>query len=55
MSKGPFDHLRHVVREFHPVEHDTTLMIDRFDFASPFGLAGSIVDHLVLGAISNTC
>jgi ligand-binding SRPBCC domain-containing protein len=46
MIKGPFKRLRHT-HEFE--QHDGyTIMKDTFDFASPVGLIGKIVDALLL-------
>ena len=43
MQRGPFARLRHV-HEFHE-DGGGTLMVDRFDFASPFGLIGALADR----------
>lgn len=44
---GPFKYLKHR-HIFQYINPQLTLMIDEFDFASPFGLAGRMADKLVL-------
>jgi ligand-binding SRPBCC domain-containing protein len=44
--KGPFRRFRHV-HEFHEDPEGTT-MVDRIEFAAPFGLLGRVVEKLVL-------
>ena len=44
--KGPFRRFRHV-HEFHQDSSGTT-MIDRIEFAAPFGLVGRLFEKLVL-------
>ena len=44
--KGPFRRFRHV-HEFSEDPHGTT-MVDRIEFAAPFGLVGRVVERLVL-------
>jgi len=46
MIQGTFDFMRHE-HEFIPLGEGTT-MIDTFEFASPYGLLGRIVDKLIL-------
>lgn len=46
MIKGSFKFMKHK-HEFKILE-DKTLMIDTFEFASPFGLIGKIIDKLFL-------
>jgi ligand-binding SRPBCC domain-containing protein len=46
MVKGPFRRLRHV-HGFHQVDGGT-LMIDVFDYASPFGIFGWIADVVLI-------
>ena len=46
MVAGAFKSMRHDHEFFeHP---NGTLMVDRFEFQSPFGILGSLVDWLVL-------
>ena len=46
MVKGPFRRLRHT-HEFHPVDRGT-LMIDVFDYSSPFGILGWVADVVLI-------
>lgn len=46
MLEGAFAHMRHD-HSFHTAEMGT-LMVDRFDFASPFGLIGRVADACFL-------
>lgn len=46
MEEGPFKFMKHR-HEFEQVE-DYTIMTDIFDFKSPYGLLGSIIDTLFL-------
>jgi ligand-binding SRPBCC domain-containing protein len=48
MISGAFKSMAH---DHHFAEHPArTLMIDRFEFKSPFGIAGAIVDRVFLGS-----
>ena len=47
MVDGNFKYMRHA-HFFKAIDPDRTLMIDHFDFQSPFGLIGSLVDRWVL-------
>lgn len=49
MVSGAFKCFRHE-HEFIPVGKDRTRMLDTFDYTSPLGLLGRIVDRLVLEA-----
>ncbi|WP_419878193.1 SRPBCC family protein [Brevibacillus centrosporus] len=49
MVSGAFKRFRHE-HEFIPVGKDRTRMLDTFDYTSPLGLLGRIVDRLVLEA-----
>lgn len=46
MLEGAFHHMKHD----HTFQESSsgTIMIDRFEFASPFGILGKIVDRFVL-------
>lgn len=46
--KGPFRRFRHV-HEFKEDSSGTTTMVDRIEFAAPFGPLGRLVEKLVLG------
>ena len=46
MIKGPFKRMKHV-HQF-VSQGAGTLMIDQFDYASPFGLLGKLIDRIVL-------
>lgn len=47
MLEGNFAFMKHV-HEFEQPEPDQTLMKDSFEFRSPFGVFGKVVDHLIL-------
>lgn len=47
MVKGAFKGFRHE-HQFESIENGTTLMTDIFDYQSPFGILGKLVDILVL-------
>jgi ligand-binding SRPBCC domain-containing protein len=44
MQRGPFKRLRHTHEFFE--EGEGTLMVDTFDFASPFGVIGAFADRM---------
>ena len=46
MTKGIFHHLHHVHR--FEQRNQATVMIDEFDFASPVGLLGALIDAIFL-------
>ena len=46
MLEGSFKYMKHK-HEFHPAENGT-LMIDTFEFSSPLGILGRVVDRLIL-------
>lgn len=46
MIKGTFKSMRHR-HEFKQIESGT-IMVDQFEFSSPFGILGKIVDHFIL-------
>ena len=50
--KGPFRRFRHV-HEFSEDSHGTT-MVDRIEFAAPFGPVGRVVERLVLARYLRT-
>lgn len=47
MVKGAFKGFRHE-HHFHSTEHDGTLMTDIFDYKSPLGIIGKLIDMIVL-------
>lgn len=47
MMDGAFKYMRHD-HWFKPADNGTTIMTDRFEFFSPFGILGKMVDKLVL-------
>lgn len=46
MTKGPFGMMRHV--HLFTQEDDEVVMTDEFEFRSPLGILGSLVDKLIL-------
>jgi len=46
LAKGPFSHFRHEHKL--SAQGNGTLMVDIFDYTSPLGIVGRVVDYLVL-------